>query len=145
MKSDEWEALEGLRDAEVLDEEFVDEGALAAELTQMGLDPGEVARRGREVAALARSKDATWREVATARRARWKELSQARRRAPGRARRATMTRDELLDALEEARRRPGVGRRVAAYFRGRNPGLADEDELRGMLEDLDLLFTLDES
>ena len=46
MKSEEWEALEGLRDAEVLDEEFVDEGALAAELTQMGLDPGEVARLG---------------------------------------------------------------------------------------------------
>ena len=143
MMSEEWDVLEGLRDAEVLDGEFVDEAALAQELRSMGLDPGEVARRGRETAAVARTSDVSWREVATARQARWKALTEARR-APTRSRRAAMSRAELLEALEEARQRPGVGRRVAAYFRGRNPGLADEDELRGMLEDIELLFTLEE-
>lgn len=143
MKSQEWDVLEGLRDAEVLDEEFVGEEALAEELREMGLDPEEVARRGREVAAIARTRDASWRAVATARQERWRALAAARR-APARSRRASMSRAELLDALEEARQRPGVGKRVAAYFRGRNPGAADEEELRGMLEDLELLFTLDE-
>ena len=51
-------------------------------------------------------------------------------------------RQTLLDTIEEARRDPMFGQEVATYFRHRSPEEATDEELLGLLEDLETLRQL---
>ena len=147
------ERVERLLDEDLLDEALpMSDEELDGALRSAGINPEVVAHRIREVVEGARVQEREedeamplWQREALRRRRRLVQggLPARGEQQPGTAPRP-LERAELLRWVEQARRHPRLEGRVRAYFRGRAPHEASDEELRGLLEDLEHLRRLSE-
>ena len=111
---------------------------IESDLAKRGIDPARIAARARELAvSRAASKEPDWRARAR------EKLDAARakiRRVAGDY--AKLTRDQLLERLEELRVHPSLRSPVVAAFRKRDPEESSDEELREMLADMDSLVAI---
>ena len=146
----ELERVERALDEDLLGElldDGADDEAIDEELRAAGADPEAIASsvRAQVEEALAEEQALLpWQRLARRKRrrqARWLEDEQGPRGSGSRP----LARAELLRRIDEARRHPRLEGRVQAYFRGREPHEASDEELRGLLEDLEILRRLSEA
>lgn len=133
-----WCALEGLDD-DLLDPALPTD-IVADELRKLGLDPVALAKMGSGVVAqLQEQERLSWRAKALEKRARL-EGRGARVTVP-----AGMSKAAMLARLEELRSsHPRMGTAVVAAFRKRKPEESTDEELRGLLEDMELLRSIED-
>ena len=122
----------------LLDAGAISDEEIARELREVGFDPEAIARRAVALRhTVEQEGTGSWRARARRSIARHKSVE---RRAPARA--ACLDRGQLIARIEALRGRDA--RPVAASLRGFDEGDLSEEELRGLIEDLELLYELDE-
>lgn len=136
---DELGRLEEMLDADWLRVDAVAEEEIDRELEALGLIPEQVEAQGARLGRRAAMGALDWRAKARQRMNQHAARIEAMTRTP----RAPMTRGELLEALERARSSSDAGAdHIATYFRSRTPEVASNEELQGLLQDLELLHAL---
>lgn len=135
-------SLEDALDLDVLREDALDMSEVEMELSGQGVDADRIDRWGRAVARerLNARRSGPPRELPWQSEAR-RRLAHARSISPG-VDRTALPRDRagLLSVVH--RLRSQLGPQAEVVFRGREPEAADEDDLRGLIEDLMLLEAL---
>lgn len=136
---DELGKLELMLDASWLREDETSLEEIDAQLSAMGLDPEDIEKRGARTARRASMGALDWRAQARQKIQQRNALLEQFDRAP----RPTLGRGELLEAIERARLATREGEaHISTYFRSRTPEVASNEELQGLLQDLELLHAL---
>ncbi len=136
---DELGCLEQMLDTQWLREDATGDDEIDAALSEMGIEPEALERQGARLGRRAQMGALDWRAKARARMNRRAQMLEMSEREP----RPQLKRGELLEAIERARATScDRADHIATYFRSRTPEVASNEELQGLLQDLELLHAL---
>jgi hypothetical protein len=130
---------QGESDADLAAIEALSESALDAGIRAQGGDPDAIARRGAALAEelLARRKRLGWQVKARA------DMEAARAKMATAPKTPPLPRSELLDRIEAARNDARLRAPVTAAFRKRGAEECSDDELRSLLDEIEMLRALE--
>ena len=138
-----WKSIQSSEAQDDVDEVLaMSDAELDAFLVAHGGDPAKIRAEGE---ALAQELDARrdrlrWHDAMDAKLAKVRAAAEAKRTAP----RETLTRAELFARIEKARVDPRFTAPVAALFRDTTPEASTDDELQALLDQIELLASLDD-
>lgn len=128
-------SFEALLEAEILDTSVTSDEEIEQQLRDLGADMEDLNERGAHFQNMA--DQPAWQSRAKAHITRRQQILERPPRE-----RPLLSRNMLLSSIEQARHDPLFGQEIATYFRHRAPEEATDEELLGLLEDLETLRDL---
>lgn len=124
-------------DDALLDPRETDIASIDRKLEDIGIDPANLAARGEQLVARLANGELGWQQRAREKISAHQELLE---RAPRAVR--GRSRAWMIARIDELRSLPGSEQQVEAFFRSKSPDEMSDEELAGMIEDLELLNEL---